>query len=558
MHLHKYFIESPLKMSARSRLWGLLLATLTWFTCFYGLCCLEKASLPPYKFMQNATEAPPASYYDYIIVGGGTVGCPLAATLSQTSKVLLLERGGSPYDNNNITHLSGFTDSLCDTSPTSAAQQFVSQDGINNIRPHVLGGGTCLNAGFYSRASSDYVRKAGWDMRLVKESYEWIEELLVQEPELKQWQSAVRDGLVEAGVVPDNGFTYEHLIGTKIGGTIFDRDGHRRTAADLLAQAEPKQTTVFLWATVYKILFKRGRQRPIAYGVLFKDSTGETHEAYLKNNPNNEIIISAGALGSPQLLMLSGIGPSDHLQSLGIEMVMDQPLVGKNMADNPMNAIYVPSPSPVELSLVQPVGITIFGSYIESISGYKYLICPPSSLSRSGFIVEKVAYPISTGYLKLVNTDPDHNPEVTFNYFQEPQDLQTCVEGLKTIGRVIQSESFSKFRYPDATFDSLLNETLQYLGIKKSNTLANNKISIEQFCKDTVMTIWHYHGGCQVGQVVDRDYKVLGVDALRVLDGSTFNSSPGTNPQATLLMLGRYMAVKIQQERLNMKEHVSM
>ncbi|ONK73300.1 uncharacterized protein A4U43_C04F29490 [Asparagus officinalis] len=256
--------------------------------------------------------------------------------------------------------------------------------------------------------------------------------------------------------------------------------------------------------------------------------------------------------------MLSGIGPSDHLQSLGIEMVMDQPLVGKNMADNPMNAIYVPSPSPVELSLVQPVGITIFGSYIESISGYKYLICPPSSLSRSGFIVEKVAYPISTGYLKLVNTDPDHNPEVTFNYFQEPQDLQTCVEGLKTIGRVIQSESFSKFRYPDATFDSLLNETLQYLGIKKSNTLANNKISIEQFCKDTVMTIWHYHGGCQVGQVVDRDYKVLGVDALRVLDGSTFNSSPGTNPQATLLMLGRYMAVKIQQERLNMKEHVSM
>ncbi|XP_020262145.1 LOW QUALITY PROTEIN: protein HOTHEAD-like [Asparagus officinalis] len=511
--------------------------------------------------MQNATEAPPTSYYDYIIVGGGTSavhGCPLAATLSQTSKVLLLERGGSPYNNNNITHLSGFTDSLCDTSLTSAAQQFVSQDGIKNVRARVLGGGTCLNGGFYSRASSDYIRKAGWDMRLVKESYEWIEELLVQEPELKQWQSAVRDGLVEAGVVPDNGFTYEHLTGTKIGGTIFDQGGHRRTAADLLAQAEPKQTTVFLWATVYKILFKRGQQRPIAYGVLFKDSTGQTHKAYLKNNPNNEIIISAGALGSPQLLMLSGIGPSDHLQSLGIEIVMNQTLVGKNMADNPMNAIYVPSPSPVELSLVQLAGITGFGSYIESISGYKYLICPPRGLSRSGFILEKVADPISTGYLKLVNTDPDHNPEVTFNYFQEPQDLQTCVKGLKTIVRVIQSESFSKFRYPDVTFDSLLNDTLQYLGIKKSNKLGNYKISVEQFCKDTVMTIWHYHGGCQVGQVVDHDYRVLGVDALRVLDGSTFNSSPGTNPQATLLMLGRYMAVKIQQERLNMKEHVSM
>ncbi|URE26497.1 GMC oxidoreductase [Musa troglodytarum] len=67
----------------------------------------------------------------------------------------------------------------------------------------------------------------------------------------------------------------------------------------------------------------------------------------------------------------------------------------------------------------------------------------------------------------------------------------------------------------------------------------NASKSVEQFCKDTVMTIWHYHGGCQVGQVVDKDYKVVGVDALRVVDGSTFNFSPGTNPQATVMMLGR-------------------
>lgn len=64
------------------------------------------------------------------------------------------------------------------------------------------------------------------------------------------------------------------------------------------------------------------------------------------------------------------------------------------------------------------------------------------------------------------------------------------------------------------------------------------------------MTIWHYHGGCQVGKVVDHDYKVLGVDALRVIDGSTFYYSPGTNPQATVMMLGRYMGVRILSERL--------
>ncbi|CAL5364306.1 unnamed protein product [Camellia sinensis] len=64
-------------------------------------------------------------------------------------------------------------------------------------------------------------------------------------------------------------------------------------------------------------------------------------------------------------------------------------------------------------------------------------------------------------------------------------------------------------------------------------------LSLEQFCIATVMTIWHFHGGCQVGRVVDSDYKVLGVDALRVVDGSTFYDSPGTNPRATVMMLGR-------------------
>ena len=67
----------------------------------------------------------------------------------------------------------------------------------------------------------------------------------------------------------------------------------------------------------------------------------------------------------------------------------------------------------------------------------------------------------------------------------------------------------------------------------------NPSMLLEVFCKETLMTIWHYHGGCQVGKFVDLDYKVLGVDALRVIDGSMFNYSPGTNPQATVMILGR-------------------
>lgn len=211
---------------------------------------------PNYSFLHNATSAPPTSYYDYIIIGGGTAGCPLAATLSQNATVLLLERGGSPYGNSNITLLSSFGSALSDLSPSSPSQRFISEDGVINARARVLGGGSCLNAGFYSRAGPAYVRDVGWDGRLVNESYHWVEEVVAFQPPMRQWQSAVRDGLIDAGVVPFNGFTFDHINGTKVGGTIFDRDGHRHTAADLLGYANPNGINVLLHATVHKILFK--------------------------------------------------------------------------------------------------------------------------------------------------------------------------------------------------------------------------------------------------------------------------------------------------------------
>ncbi|KAL6956138.1 Oxidoreductase [Sarracenia purpurea var. burkii] len=206
--------------------------------------------------MGNATSAPETSYYDYIIIGGGTAGCPLAATLSQNSSVLLLERGGAPYGNPNITDLDAFGNSLSDLSPTSPSQRFISEDGVINARGRVLGGSSCLNAGFYTRAETNFVSDAGLDGRLVNESYKWVEKVVAFEPRVQQWQSAVRDGLLEVGVVPDNGFTYDHLYGTKVGGTIFDRDGHRHSAADLLQYANPNGITVLLHATVHKIMFR--------------------------------------------------------------------------------------------------------------------------------------------------------------------------------------------------------------------------------------------------------------------------------------------------------------
>ncbi|KAG4930328.1 hypothetical protein AAZX31_17G128000 [Glycine max] len=565
--------------------WKLFFAALAGILFSTQHCASQK--VPNYTFMHNATTAPDVSYYDYIVIGGGTAGCPLAATLSQNYSVLLLERGGSPYGNPNISDLAAFGAALSDTSPTSPAQRFISEDGVINSRARVLGGGSCLNAGFYTRASPQYVREAGWDGRAVNESYEWVEKIVAFEPQLKQWQSAVRDGLIEIGVVPNNGFTYDHIDGTKVGGTIFDQNGFRHTAADLLEYAKPTGITVLLDATVHRILFRvKEGSKPTAHGVVFRDSLGGRHKVYLKADPRNEIIVSAGALGSPQLLMLSGIGPREHLKAHNIRITLNQPLVGQGMTDNPMNAIFVPSPVPVEVSLIEVVGITSFGSYIEAASGENFaggspkdygMFSPkigqlstvppkertPEALAkatelmetleqaafRGGFILEKIMGPISSGHLELRTRDPNDNPSVTFNYFQDPRDLQRCVQGLSTVEKIIESKAFSPFRYPNMPVPVLLNLTASApVNLLPKHT--NSSLSLEQYCRDTVMTIWHYHGGCQVGKVLDRDYKLLGVDALRVIDGSTFNYSPGTNPQATVMMLGRYMGVKILSERL--------
>lgn len=217
---------------------------------------MSLCAAPNYMFVKEATSAPAVTYYDYIIIGGGTSGCPLAATLSQNAAVLLLERGGSPYGNPNITNLANFASTLSDISPGSPSQQFISEDGVYNVRARVLGGGSALNAGFYTRATAAYVKQAGWNGTAVNMSYEWVEKKVAFEPPMLEWQSAVRDGLVEVGVLPYNGFTYKHMYGTKVGGTIFDRQGHRHTAADLLDYADPKRITVYLHATVHKILFR--------------------------------------------------------------------------------------------------------------------------------------------------------------------------------------------------------------------------------------------------------------------------------------------------------------
>eukprot|EP00253_Pinus_taeda_P005981 PITA_05981 len=510
----------------------------------------------PFVFMTIDAEKAAARKYDYIVVGGGTAGCPLAATLSTKYSVLVVERGGSPYGVPEIENADAFGKPLDETDNyTSIAQTFISEDGVSNARARVLGGGTALNAGFYSRASTEYVRNMGWDEGLVEESYEWVEKQNAFRPDhLSHWSSVFRDGLLEAGVLPYNGYTLDHLDGTKISASTFDNKGKRHTAADLLRSAKPDNIVVLLNATVSRILFNsqsegtkdHSFQKPRARGVEFMDRRGRSYQALLKESSrSSEVIVSAGALGSPQLLLLSGIGPSQHLKEFNISLLLDLPFVGQGIQDNPRASVGLQSPTPLEFSSIQVVAI-LKGSqiYIESSSMVNTTVSSHPMDVYIGYIFEKLAFPLSRGELRLLSRDPRENPSVRYNYYSHPLDLQRCVQSVSLIVDLLKTRSLERFAYAAANDSS---RQFHFSG----QALPDNPLddaAMAQFCHATLNTIWHYHGGCELGLVINEKYQVNGVDSLRIVDGSTFRDSPGTNPQATTMMLGRYIALKILQE----------
>ncbi|XVE91317.1 hypothetical protein DITRI_Ditri20bG0144000 [Diplodiscus trichospermus] len=457
----------------------------------------------------------------------------------------------------------GFLTTLTEVNTyDSPAQSFTSEDGVQNARGRILGGSSAINAGFYSRADPEFYDRSGvnWDLSLVNQSFEWVERGVVFRPELKNWQSAVRDGLIEAGIDPYNGYSLDHLVGTKIGGSTFDSSGKRHSAADLLNYARPANIKVAIYASVERVLlassssssFSNVRSRQSAIGVVFRDEMGKYHHAMVREQ--GEVLLCAGAIGSPQLLLLSGIGPRPYLSSWGIPVAYHHPYVGQFLYDNPRNGISIVPSVPLEHSLIQVVGITQDGAYVEAASNAIPFIPParsvfirtPSSplFLTVATIMEKIVGPVSFGSLSLASTDVRVNPIVRFNYFSSPIDLERCVNGTRRIGNVLRSPSLDYFKFSE-WFGS---RNFRFVGPALPVDQSNNE-QIADFCRRTVSTIWHYHGGCVMGRVVDQNYHVIGIGGLRVIDGSTFRVSPGTNPQATLMMLGRYLGLKIIRER---------
>ncbi|KAL5981228.1 hypothetical protein ACLOJK_029149 [Asimina triloba] len=299
------------------------------------------------------------------------------------------------------------------------------------------------------------------------------------------------------------------------------------------------------WADGQEILYAwRGGRHPIrAHGIRFMRSNGDPNKLYeiYLNHPKDsgfwgDVILSAGALGSPQILMLSGIGPKNHLTHFNITTLINAREVGQSVKDNPGFGI------PLNYSSQSLRRLHVDPPKIAAIvSGFRIII--ETLVAHSGFntsdltvlMAGKLAYPVSSGSLRLQTADPRQNPSVEFNYLSKKQDLDECVEMVRLLHKVVRSRSISTF-----------------LGRRQSMIGKNGTSSIQElrdFCRENVGTVSHYHGGCVVGSVIDRNYRVLGVKGLRVIDGSTFLNSPGTNPMATVLMLGRYQGVKMLREK---------
>ncbi|XP_060672357.1 (R)-mandelonitrile lyase 1-like [Ziziphus jujuba] len=296
------------------------------------------------KSVHSATDLPLEDVYDYIIVGGGTAGCPLAATLSEKYSVLVLERGSTPAAYPQVLNANGMLNNLLqEDDGKTPAQRFVSKDGVKVVRGRILGGTSMLNGGFFSRADDQFYNESGvdWDKDMVEKAYQWVEDTIVFSYNLSTFQSILRKGLLQAGVGPDNGFTLQHLVGTKTSGSTFDDQGRRHGAVELLNKGVLNNLRVAVEAYVERIIFSSSNNasRLSATGVIYKDSKGRTHRAFVKDK--GEVILSAGAIGSPQLLLLSGVGPVAHLSSLHIPVVYSNPDVGNFIADNPRNNINI-------------------------------------------------------------------------------------------------------------------------------------------------------------------------------------------------------------------------